>query len=100
MNRLITCLSISQLLIILNSIFVFMQKIMFQLLKGVSHCHSKKISHRDLKPENLLLDLKSETIIKITDFGHSRLADAPSPVFSTDVCSEPYYLHLVSIYIL
>lgn len=50
-------------------------KIMKQLLSAVVYCHNKKIVHRDLKPENLLLESKDSEIIKVIDFGTSRVFD-------------------------
>ncbi|ORC87938.1 putative protein kinase [Trypanosoma theileri] len=43
----------------------------FQLVAGVRVCHQNGVAHRDLKPENLLLT--EENILKISDFGLSRL---------------------------
>lgn len=48
---------------------------MRQLLSAVVYCHNKKIVHRDLKPENLLLENKDQDIIKVIDFGTSRVFD-------------------------
>jgi calcium-dependent protein kinase len=45
------------------------------LLSAVVYCHNKKIVHRDLKPENLLLENKNSDIIKVIDFGTSRVFD-------------------------
>ena len=46
---------------------------MFQLLNGLKNFHHLKIVHRDLKPENILLS--NEGIIKIADFGCSKILD-------------------------
>lgn len=37
------------------------------------HIHQKNIAHRDLKPENVLLS--KEGVIKICDFGSSKVID-------------------------
>jgi calcium-dependent protein kinase len=50
-------------------------KIMRQLLSAVVYCHNKKIVHRDLKPENLLLLRKESDMVKVIDFGTSRVFD-------------------------
>ena len=44
-----------------------------QILKGLQACHASGVAHRDLKPENLLLT--TGRVIKISDFGLSRLHD-------------------------
>ncbi|CCD21423.1 Protein kinase domain [Trypanosoma vivax] len=46
-------------------------KLFFQLVVGIRACHQNGVAHRDLKPENLLLT--NENILKISDFGLSRL---------------------------
>lgn len=46
----------------------------YQLLQGLSYCHSNCIIHRDLKPHNLLMLRDS---LKIADFGLSRMCVFP-----------------------
>ena len=41
---------------------------MYQLIKGVAHCHKHGVMHRDLKPQNLLVD-DSKKCLKIADLG-------------------------------
>lgn len=43
------------------------QIFMFQLLRGLTFIHSRKILHRDLKPQNLLISYLGE--LKLADFG-------------------------------
>ena len=40
------------------------------LVGAIAHCHRHRCVHRDIKPENILLvDKKSDTNIKLVDFG-------------------------------
>ncbi len=47
-------------------------KLFLQILDGVEYIHSKHICHGDIKPQNILTDGK---IVKITDFGTSKLIE-------------------------
>lgn len=63
------------------------KRIMSQLLKGIMMLHIKKIMHRDLKPSNLLL---KDGIVKIGDFGLSRMYTIPDKVYSREVATFWY----------
>ena len=47
------------------------QKVAYQVLKGLEHIHSLKLVHCDLKPENILIKSYSRCEVKIIDLGSS-----------------------------
>ncbi|CAF0809215.1 unnamed protein product [Adineta ricciae] len=63
-----------------------------QMCIGVKYLHDSSITHRDLKPENVLLTSPetTEALIKITDFGLSRLINETS--LMKTFCGTPNYL--------
>ncbi|KAK2958108.1 putative Cyclin-dependent kinase D-2 [Blattamonas nauphoetae] len=49
------------------------------ILRGLAHCHNKRIIHRDIKPSNILIS-KTGNII-LADFGLSRFLNFPPRMF-------------------
>lgn len=44
-----------------------------KVFSAIFYCHSHKIVHRDLKPENLLFEGGGGNLLKVIDFGTSRV---------------------------
>lgn len=61
---------------------------LFQLLRGLKYCHTRKILHRDLKPQNLLISEQGD--LKLADFGLARAKSIPSHTYSNEVVTLWY----------
>ncbi|XP_063839492.1 serine/threonine-protein kinase nekl-2-like isoform X2 [Ostrinia nubilalis] len=69
------------------------QEILFyfsQVLLGVNYIHNLNIIHRDLKAENILLTGKNGLLVKIGDFGISKMLASAKK--TSTVIGTPYYL--------
>ncbi|NP_001352671.1 Cyclin-dependent kinase B1-1 [Zea mays] len=62
---------------------------LYQLCKGVAHCHSHGVLHRDLKPQNLLVD-KEKGILKIADLGLGRAFTVPMKSYTHEIVTLWY----------
>ena len=64
--------------------------IMKQLLSAVDYLHSEhQIVHCDLEPANILSESRDSDLIKVIDFGMSKVL--PRLEYLTQLCSKPYY---------
>eukprot|EP01026_Neomeris_dumetosa_P084723 TRINITY_DN9969_c0_g1_i1.p2 TRINITY_DN9969_c0_g1~~TRINITY_DN9969_c0_g1_i1.p2 ORF type:complete len:384 (+),score=18.80 TRINITY_DN9969_c0_g1_i1:2-1153(+) len=63
--------------------------LMYQILRGLCHCHSKHIAHRDLKPSNIMLDERLLNL-KLGDFGLARKVNMPMNIQTTEVITLWY----------
>ncbi|OBZ78096.1 Calcium/calmodulin-dependent protein kinase type 1 [Grifola frondosa] len=66
------------------------QRIAFQLFDAVSYIHAHGIAHRDLKPENVLMTADNPPIVKLADFGLSKVIEGPSLLQT--MCGTPLYV--------
>ena len=67
-------------------------KIFQQILEAVNYLHAHGVCHRDIKPENILFQsFKKDSLIKIIDFGLSKLFDEQNNKISGTV-GTTYYM--------
>lgn len=62
---------------------------LYQMLKGLAYCHSRRVLHRDLKPQNLLID-KQLNQLKLADFGLARAFGIPVRAYTHEVVTLWY----------
>ena len=85
------CIIDDNLLLLLPFILHYcwrIQLFLFQLLRGLSYCHKRRVLHRDLKPQNLLINEKGE--LKLADFGLARAKSVPTKTYSNEVVTLWY----------
>jgi hypothetical protein len=64
-----------------------------QLLQGLAAVHAAGIVHRDVKPENVLVStVRGQMVLKLTDFGVSRLSYGASLTKMTSLIGTPEYM--------
>ena len=64
------------------------------IAQGLAAAHASGVIHRDLKPENVLIPRKRKTdsVVKIVDFGIARIIDAPRITTTSHVIGTPQYI--------
>uniref|UniRef100_A0A8D0EEQ8 Cyclin dependent kinase 3 n=1 Tax=Salvator merianae TaxID=96440 RepID=A0A8D0EEQ8_SALMN len=62
---------------------------LYQLLQGVSFCHSHRVIHRDLKPQNLLINEMGA--LKLADFGLARAFGVPLRTYTHEVTRKALF---------
>ena len=61
---------------------------LFQLVRGIAFCHSRRVLHRDLKPQNLLIGRGGA--LKLADFGLARAFSIPVRSYTHEVVTLWY----------
>lgn len=61
-----------------------------QIMRGLSHAHSRGIVHRDIKPQNVMILLDGS--VKIADFGIARLESSAQPTMTQQALGSVHYI--------
>ena len=60
-----------------------------QIMRGLSHAHSRGIIHRDIKPQNIMV--LRDGSVKVADFGIACLADS-APTLTQEALGSVHYI--------
>jgi len=67
------------------------ERICRQLVEAVEFLHEQNIAHCDIKLENILFD-PANKVIRLIDFGHSRIFSEEQPKKTKGIIGSPYYV--------
>jgi len=68
--------------------YKIVKSLLYQLVRGIAHCHQMRVLHRDLKPQNLLVS--KEGVLKLADFGLARAFGIPVKNYTNEVVTLWY----------
>uniref|UniRef100_A0A0R3RWA1 cyclin-dependent kinase n=1 Tax=Elaeophora elaphi TaxID=1147741 RepID=A0A0R3RWA1_9BILA len=66
----------------------YIKSFLYQLLRALTVCHTKRVLHRDLKPQNILV--AADGTVKLADFGLARTFTIPSRCYTHEIVTLWY----------
>eukprot|EP00798_Chlamydomonas_sp_ICE-L_P021380 gene21380-28324_t len=66
------------------------KNLMYQMVKGLAHCHKHGVMHRDMKPQNLLVTDEPNLLLKIADLGLGRAFSVPVKSYTHEIVTLWY----------
>ena len=66
------------------------QYVAHQMMSALEYLHKQKITHRDIKPDNILIASNDPFVVKLTDFGLSKVI-ADEGTFLKTFCGTLLY---------
>ncbi|KAA8631895.1 hypothetical protein SMACR_04266 [Sordaria macrospora] len=67
------------------------KEIATQLVDALAYLHAMNITHRDVKPDNILMQSRDPLVVKLTDFGLSKMIDDHEATFLRTFCGTLLY---------
>lgn len=59
------------------------QSVAYQICQALDYLHKSNITHRDIKPDNILIETEDPLVVKLSDFGLSKVITNEDTILKT-----------------